>query len=107
MKKDLTLKKLRKQIDAADKQLLKALAKRSRVVQKIARAKAKLKLPIVDRARGAEIQKDRSQRGAQLGLSAPFVHKLFQLIQTESVHCQKKMIAHLKPKKSRSGKGIQ
>ena len=107
MKPEATLKALRKKIDRADKDLLNALAKRSRIVQKIARAKLKLGLAVVQVARRAEIQKDRSKRGVQLGLSPKFVDKIFNLVQSESVQCQKKIISQLQLKKSRSRKGIK
>lgn len=105
MKAELALQRLRKQIDKADEQILKALAKRSKVVQKIAIAKAKLDLPIVHAARRAEIQKDRAKKGAALGLSEVFMERIFRLIQAESVLCQRKIIAEIKNKKTRSSKG--
>jgi chorismate mutase len=99
------LKKLRKQIDRADREILRALAERSRIVQEIAKAKAELGLPVIHAARRAEVQKERTRQGQKLGLNPKFVDKIFRLIQAESVQCQRVIIRKIKIKRSRSSKG--
>jgi chorismate mutase len=84
------LSKLRKQIDQVDREILKSLGKRMKVVAKIGKLKRKFKMPILQRQRSGEIQRDRKTRGKKLGLNAPFVNKIFQAIQAESVAYQKR-----------------
>jgi len=55
MNTDLTLQDLRAEIDKVDDQLLRLLAARSRLVQKVAEAKCKQNLAIYDGNREAEI----------------------------------------------------
>jgi chorismate mutase len=81
---------MRAQIDQIDREILKSLSKRMKVVAKIGKVKRKMKMPILQSKRRGEIQRDRQTRGRKLGLSAPFVHRIFQLIQAEAVAYQKK-----------------
>lgn len=93
MKKNLTKMKkmssLRKKIDQIDKKILLDLSARRKIVKNIAQLKAELNLPVLQKNRQQQIQKERPILGAKLGLEAKFVAHLFSLIQKESVREQK------------------
>lgn len=100
-KKNSKLQKLRNGIDQADRQLLHTLARRATIVQKVALAKAELDLPVVQKERQQQIQKERPRYGAKLGLDPHFLEKLFKLIQAESVAFQRKLIRRIRDKKQK------
>jgi chorismate mutase len=87
---DKKLSQMRKQIDSLDKGIVRILAKRFAVVRKISKLKKELALPILQKKRKSEIRKTRLQQGARLGLRAPFIEKIFNSIQAESIAIQKK-----------------
>ncbi|MEK6554977.1 MAG: chorismate mutase [Bdellovibrionota bacterium] len=89
----LSLKKLtamRKHIDACDRAIVRVLAERFAVVRKISQVKKDLALPVLQKKRKGEIRKTRIEQGRRLGLRAPFVEKIFNSIQAESIAIQKK-----------------
>lgn len=92
------LTRLRSQIDRTDKQLLKILGQRSKIVSKIAILKAKLQIPVLQKSRQQQIQAQRPIHGATLGLDPQFVARLFSLIQKESVREQNRLQKNLKSK---------
>ena len=57
----MPLKKVRKEIDKLDKDLLKILKKRKSLITKVAQIKKKHKLPLVQKAREADIDKKLSE----------------------------------------------
>lgn len=76
----MELVKLRKQIDAADKALLKALAKRFQATHKVGIFKAKHEFPIVDKKREKEMFITRKAWGKSLDLDEKIIQQIFQLI---------------------------
>ncbi len=92
------LKKLRSEIDQVDRALLSILKKRSAIVQKIAVLKIKNKLPIIQKSRNLEIQKNRRAQGEKLGLAPQYINKLFQILIRQSVQDQRNLVK----KKSRT-----
>jgi len=74
------IKKLRAQIDKIDEKLLKILAERFKITQKVGEYKKKYKLPVIDREREKEIFQKRKLLAEKLGLDALMVKQIFHLI---------------------------
>jgi chorismate mutase len=83
------LAEMRRGIDQVDRELLRALQKRSSIVRKIAHLKVKNNLPILQKKRSEQIQNDRRKLGQKLGLSKSYIDKLFRLVMSESISDQK------------------
>ncbi len=75
-----TLKKLRREIDKIDHELLKLFARRFRAAEKIARIKQKAGLPVFQPAREKEVLARRKARAEALDLGPAFIKKLYQII---------------------------
>ncbi len=82
------LKKLRKQIDAVDREFMKELSKRFRIVREVGRLKLQQNLPIVQKSRMNEMLKGRRDDAARLHLDEKLVYDIFDLIHTASIVCQ-------------------
>jgi chorismate mutase len=86
----IDLKSLRKEIDQCDRVLMRAVAKRMKLVKKIGQLKRSLGLPVVQPARFKEMLALRIRIAARLGLEADFTKKLFRLLHSESIRIQKR-----------------
>jgi chorismate mutase len=75
-----TLKSLRKEIDQADDQLLKALVRRMDAVQQVGVYKKENNIPPLDESRWREVLDDKIAKAQDLGLSPEFVEDLYQII---------------------------
>ena len=74
------LKKYRKSIDNLDSQLLKVLAKRFKVTQKVGEYKAKHNLSATDKKREKELLLDRRSLAKKLGIDQNLASQLFKSI---------------------------
>ncbi|MDI6602892.1 MAG: chorismate mutase [Patescibacteria group bacterium] len=74
------LQKLRREIDQIDKKLLKFLAERFKIVQKIGEYKAKYNLPVTDKKREAEILKTRRLLAKKFKVDPNLISQIFKII---------------------------
>jgi chorismate mutase len=77
---DNTLEELRKEIDQADEQLLKALARRMEAVQNVGVYKKENNLPPLDETRWQKVLEDKIAQAHELGLSEGLVKELYETI---------------------------
>ena len=82
------LAKLRLQIDTVDRALIKALARRSQIVDKIGVAKKAEGAQVVQKSRWNQLVKDRTRFAASLGVDKKLIHRIFECIQKESISRQ-------------------
>lgn len=95
-----TLEDLRRQIDRVDYELLQVLAARFIIVDKIGEYKRDNNVTVLQMERWAQILKDRIPFGVHHGLNGEFVHRLYELIHSESLRLQN---AILNEKKTAEG----
>jgi chorismate mutase len=81
----------RELIDQADQEILEALNRRMRLVDKIGEYKKANNLTILDLERWEYIFRTRPELGKQLGLKKSFVKKLYQFIHEESIKRQNRI----------------
>lgn len=81
---------MRKDIDRLDRDILRALGQRFRIVKKLSLLKKDLNWPVLQKKRKNEIKKTRVKAGLKMGLNSSFVNKIFTTIQAESVAIQRK-----------------
>lgn len=74
------LKKFRKQIDVADKKLVKVLSERFKVSKKVGRYKAKYDLPAQDKKREVEMFATRNLWAKKLKVDENLTEQIFKLI---------------------------
>jgi len=74
------IKKLQKKIDRVDQNLLKILAKRFKITQKIGIYKKKKKFTVLDKRREKGIFRKRKILAKKLNLDSLLVEKIFKLI---------------------------
>jgi chorismate mutase len=79
---------LRAQIDAADLALLKALARRRRIVEKIGKLKGRYQVEVLQRSRWSFLLRDRLKNARALGVSLSLVKEIFESIQKQSLQQQ-------------------
>lgn len=84
-----SLSSLRAELDAADAELLRVLARRAEVVSRIAEAKARAGLPVLDRAREEAHLAAQCARGAELGLDAGLVRDVVSRVVRASREAQR------------------
>ena len=87
-----SLAELRQQIDEIDDKIIEILAKRMRISKEIAQYKKEHEMPVLQAGRYDEILTQRSQQGAQLGMSEEFIKEVFEAIHGESVSHQMQLI---------------
>lgn len=80
----------RKKVDAASKQIVALLAKRTRAAAEIARAKRSLGLPITDRRRERAVLKAVAVRAKRAGLEPQMTIRVFREIIKETVRIERK-----------------
>lgn len=83
------LEDLRKKIDALDKELLKALAKRMEVVREVGRYKKSKGLSLRDDERLKALLAERLKTAGELDLPEELVNKLYELIHEASLEAEK------------------
>lgn len=79
----------RKEIDQADHELIKTLARRFRTVEKVGKLKREHELPIYQRARWAEVVEDRVKNAKKNKIGEAFMRSLLKLIHKEAVRVQR------------------
>lgn len=95
-----TLEDLRRQIDRIDYELLQILAARISIVEKIGEFKRDNHVTVLQLERWAQILNDRIPFGIHHGLDGDFVHRLYEMIHSESLRLQN---AILNEKKTAEG----
>ncbi len=79
---------LRLQIDAADHDIIAALAKRMALVEQIGEYKKQNNVQVLQLERWKEIFKSRADWGEEAGINPDFIAELYQLIHIESIRKQ-------------------
>jgi chorismate mutase len=92
------LAKLRREIDDVDRAVLKELAKRARIAERIAEVKGRSQIPVLQAKRRAELMRDRIARARRLGLNPGLIVRLFELIQEDSIAVQRKALKKMEVK---------
>ena len=87
-----SLSALRQQIDEIDDKIIEILSKRMRISKEIAQYKKEHDMPVLQAGRYDEILTQRSQQGAQLGMSEEFIKEVFEAIHGESVRHQMQLM---------------
>lgn len=85
------LKKLRKQIDAIDDEIVDLLSKRLEIVEKVGKIKKEHQIPPLDTKRLEEVLHTKKNKAKIVGISEKFIEKLFKVIHDHSVNLQKKL----------------
>lgn len=80
--------KLRLQIDEADQQILRALARRMELVEQIGHYKKQNNVQVLQISRWKEIFRSRPAWAKELGMNPEFVAELYRLIHVESIRMQ-------------------
>jgi chorismate mutase len=86
------LVELREKIDKIDRDLLEILADRMSVAEEIGQYKKSNNITILQSGRWDEIVHNRMKIGLEKNLTAEFIHKLFEIIHTESIHHQSRVM---------------
>lgn len=87
----MPLTKVRQEIDKLDKQLLKLLKKRSRLVERVGIIKKKHGIPIFNKLRELEIDKKLDKFAKQHGLRKTFLQKIWKTMIDEAKLIEKKI----------------
>ncbi len=83
---------LREKIDKIDKTIIKSLAHRSGVSQKIGALKKKAGVPIIQKVRWSYVISDRKKLAKRLKLDVNLIDSIFKVIQKDSIKIQKKVV---------------
>jgi chorismate mutase len=86
------LDNLRQRIDQVDEQILNVFAERMRIVRQIAEVKKTHHITPLQMTRWSELLESRTQKGLELGLSDALLQKLYEIIHTESLAEQHRLI---------------
>ncbi|MEA2560703.1 MAG: chorismate mutase / prephenate dehydrogenase [Acidobacteriota bacterium] len=98
MQEEISLDTLRQEIDREDWELIEVLARRFSLVNSVASLKKSEEIPLRDLERERRVLEDRTARGAEVGLDAELVEKVFRLIMDHSLQRQVSLHAkHLAP----------
>lgn len=82
------LKSLREEIDGLDKIILVTLKQRFKLVEKVAKIKLRMNLPLHQKARWESMLESRLKLARSLKLDEPFISSLFKAIHKESKRIQ-------------------
>lgn len=82
------LKDLRDEIDGLDKILLVTLKQRFKLVEKVAKIKLRMNLPLHQKARWESMLEDRLKLAQKLKLDASFIETFFKAVHKESKRIQ-------------------
>jgi len=88
---DITLEKLRTEIDKLDGELLQLLAKRMEIIDEIGRYKKQNNLSIFQLKRWQHILDDRLSIGTNLGLNQAFLLQMLEIVHKASIGQQEKI----------------
>ena len=88
----MVLKKLRKDIDKIDKQIMTLLEHRLEVVKKVADYKKKNNIPLYDKKREEEIILSKKEYVKEKDISEKYIEEIFKRIIKESHIVEKKII---------------
>lgn len=86
---DEELKKLRKQIDQLDADIIKALANRMDTVQKVGELKAKHNIPPLDAKRWQQVLASKKNLAKSLNLSEKLVEDIYETIHKHALDLEK------------------
>lgn len=89
------LERLRKSIDAIDKELLEKIAERMALVDNIGAYKFENNVTVLQLERWKEIIETRTQFATKIGLDTPFITAILQAIHQESIRLQTKKMEDL------------
>ena len=87
----MPLTKVRKDIDKLDKELLKLLKKRTKLVERVGLIKKKHKMPIFNKTRELEIDKKLDKFAKEHGLRKTFLQKIWKNLIDEAKVIEKKV----------------
>ena len=87
-KDDIVLQNLRKEIDVIDDELLKIIAKRMNVSEKIGEFKKEHKVTVLQMDRWSKVLKDNINKGVDLGLDEEMTKEIFEIIHKGSIKRQ-------------------
>ena len=90
--REVTLQRLREEIDAQDRALVDVLARRCSLVSVITQLKRTEGIPLRDLARERQILEDRIADGKSAGLDASLVARIFEVVLSHSVRLQRRLI---------------
>jgi chorismate mutase len=85
------LKHLRKIIDQCDQQIIKALAKRMKIVKKVGKLKKQHHIPSLDPKRWQHVVKTRKMLGKHLGLNSNLVEEIWEILHKEALSIEEKV----------------
>ena len=85
------LNHFRKELDTLDKELIKVLEKRLKVVKAIGKYKSKNDLKPLDKKRWKKVLDSRIKLGKKVGLSSTFIKDIFNSIHKYSLSLQRKL----------------
>ncbi|NTW30691.1 MAG: chorismate mutase [Candidatus Moranbacteria bacterium] len=91
--KPASLDSLREQIDILDRELVRILAERSRLIPKVVEAKLEQNLPIFQPEREAQQYEKFSTIAAEFGIDPLLVQKIFELVIEQSKDVQNRILA--------------
>jgi chorismate mutase len=83
---------LRQRIDQVDEKILNVFAERMRIVRQIAAVKKQHHITPLQMTRWSELLDSRTQKGIELGLSETLLQRLYEIIHTESLAEQHRLI---------------
>ena len=83
-----SLDNLRSELDAIDRTILEALARRRDVSEAVVRAKTQAGTLVRDRGREEALLADRANAGRRLGLDGAYVTRIFQEVLEQSLRIQ-------------------
>ena len=86
------LEGLRKNVDAADDELMQVLLKRMCAVERIGEFKRANKVTILQRDRWEEVMKERANTALLMGLDVNFVKRLYELLHAEAIRRQEEIM---------------
>ena len=93
---EISLDKLRSQIDCVDREILNALHFRMKVVEKIGHSKIQNNVTALQVGRMDELMRARTEMAQELGLSAKYIKEIYNLIHDESVKNQTDIMRKMK-----------
>jgi chorismate mutase len=86
------LEYFRKEIDAVDSEIVKALAKRFEICKRVAEFKKQQGIPMMQPARVEAVKQRRRELGMQYGLDGEFMVALYSLIIQETCRMEDEII---------------
>lgn len=88
----MNLLKKRKEIDKIDKELLKVLSKRMKIIKDISKIKKQQKIPVLQKKRIKSMLNDRRKLAEKYKLNPDFIEKLYKELIKESMRIEEEII---------------